>query len=236
MGLYIILMGVQGAGKGVQAGFIQSEYGIPQVSTGDLFRALRTREDEFARKIQDIMARGELISDEITNQMVEERLAEPDAANGVILDGFPRNTSQADWLADHLASKGEKVNAVLLLDLELYIAFKRTYGRVKSNDQERVYNIYFDNSGIDWKTEQHPDEAYPPRIVGTEKSTGEPLYRRPDDADAGSIIKRFDTYLETTMPLVEYYESKGLLTRLDASHPIDRVSQAVKQVIDASQD
>jgi adenylate kinase len=234
MALYIILLGVQGAGKGVQAGFIQKEYGIPQVSTGDLFRAMRTREDDFARKIQDIMARGDLISDEITNQMVEERLAEPDAANGVILDGFPRNTDQADWLAEHLASKGEQVNAVLLLDLELYIAFKRTYGRVKSHDEERVYNIYFDNSEIDWRTEEHPEKTYPPRIVGTEKSTGQPLKRRPDDADAGSIIKRFDTYLETTMPLVEYYENKGLLTRIDASHPIDRVSQAVKQVIDAN--
>ena len=236
MGLYIILMGVQGAGKGVQAGFIQSEYGIPHVSTGDLFRAMRTREDEFARKIQDIMARGELISDEITNQMVEERLAEPDAANGVILDGFPRNIAQADWLSANLASKGERVNVALVLDLELYIAFKRTYGRIYSHDRERVYNIYFDSAGIDWHVEEYPEAEYPPRVVGTEKSTGVPLYRRPDDADAGSIIKRFDTYLETTMPLVEYYESKGLLTRIDASHPIDRVSQAVKQVIDASRD
>ena len=234
MALYIILLGIQGAGKGVQAGFIEKEYGIPQVSTGDLFRAMRTREDEFARTIQDIMERGDLISDEITNQMVEERLAEPDAANGVILDGFPRNTDQADWLAEHLASKGEKMNAVLLLELELYLAFKRTYGRVKSQDEERVYNIYFDNSGIDWRTENHPEGAYPPRIVGTEKSTGQPLKRRPDDADAGSIIKRFDTFLEVSAMLVPYYESKNLLKRLDASKSIEDVSKAVKQAIESS--
>ena len=234
MGLHIILLGVQGAGKGVQAGFIQETYGIPQVSTGDLFRAMKTREDDFARQIQDIMARGELISDDITNQMVEERLAEPDAANGVILDGFPRNTAQADWLAEHLASKGDKVNSVLLFDLDLYLAFKRAFGRVYSQDKERVYNIFYDDSAIDWRYEDHPDGDYPPRVVGKEKSSGEPLFRRPDDANAGAIIKRIDTYLQTTMPLVDYYQKKGLLARIDASKSIEEVNQAVKRVVDAS--
>ena len=102
MGLYLILLGVQGAGKGVQAAWIQERYGIPHVSTGDLFRAMRTREDELAQRIQAIMASGQLISDEITNEVARDRLEQPDAANGAILDGFPRNEVQAEWLTQHL--------------------------------------------------------------------------------------------------------------------------------------
>lgn len=233
MGLYIILMGVQGAGKGVQAGFIQSEYGIPHVSTGDLFRAMRTREDDLARKIQALMAEGVLISDDITNEVARDRLEQADAANGVILDGFPRNTVQADWLAAYLAGHGESVTSVMLLDLDLYTAFKRAFGRVSSQTGQ-VYNIFFDSDGIDWQYEDHPTGDYPPRVVGTEKATGKPLVRRPDDANAGAIIKRIDTYLETTMPLVDYYEGRGLLTRIDAAQSISEVSQAIKTVIEKS--
>ena len=101
MGLYIILMGVQGAGKGVQASFIREQYGIPHVSTGDLFRAMRTREDELARKIQETMKAGLLISDETTNEVLQDRLEQPDAENGVIFDGYPRNAAQAKWLDDY---------------------------------------------------------------------------------------------------------------------------------------
>src|SRR5215207_7970126 len=130
MGLYIILMGVQGAGKGVQAGFISETYQIPHVSTGDLFRAMKTREDELAKRVQHILATGGLVDDATTNEMVAERLAQADAKNGVILDGYPRNREQSAFLSNYLAERGEQVNAVLLLDLELYIAFKRAFGRV----------------------------------------------------------------------------------------------------------
>src|SRR5688572_23237777 len=109
MGLYIILMGVQGAGKGVQAGFISETYQIPHVSTGDLFRAMRTREDALAKRVQMILASGGLVDDDTTNEMVAERLALPDAQNGVILDGYPRNHEQSAFLSDYLAQRGEKV-------------------------------------------------------------------------------------------------------------------------------
>jgi adenylate kinase len=234
MGLYIILMGVQGAGKGVQAAFISQQYGIPHVSTGDLFRAMKTREDDFARKIQEIMASGQLISDEITNDVLRDRLEQPDAANGVILDGYPRNPAQADWLADYLASEGQQVNAVLLLKLDLYTAFKRAFGRV-SSETGKLYNLFFDDSGIDWHFEDHPEKAYPPRVVGKEKGTGAALIRRPDDANAGAVIRRIDTYLETTMPLVDYYRAKGLVTNIDAEQSIPQVSAAIMAVLDAAQ-
>jgi adenylate kinase len=224
-------MGVQGAGKGVQAKFISQQYGIPHVSTGDLFRAMKTREDDFARKIQEIMASGQLISDEITNDVLRDRLEQPDAAKGVILDGYPRNPAQADWLAEYLDSKDEQVNAVLLLELDLYIAFKRAFGRV-SSETGNQYNLFFDDDGIDWRFEDHPEHTYPPRVVGKEKKTGAALIRRPDDANAGAVIKRIDTYLQTTMPLVDYFRGKGLVTEIDAEQSIPAVSAAIKAVLD----
>ncbi len=234
MGIYIILTGVQGAGKGVQAKFISEAYRIPHVSTGDLFRAMKTREDELARRIQEIMASGQLVSDEITNEVLKDRLEQPDAANGVILDGYPRNPDQAAWLENYLREKGESVTTVLLLKLDLYIAFKRAFGRVLSTETGKVYNLFFDQDGIDWHYEDDPTGKFPPRVVAVEKETGKPLVRRPDDANAAAVIKRIDTYLATTMPLVNYYRQAGLLAEIDAEQSIAEVSQAIQAVIEQS--
>jgi adenylate kinase len=232
MGLYVILMGVQGAGKGVQAGFISETYNIPHVSTGDLFRAMKTREDELAKKVQSIMAAGQLVSDEVTNEIVDDRLSQDDAQNGVILDGYPRNQNQAEFLAQLLAKKGEKVNAVLLLDLDLFTAFKRAFGRVTAEDGGS-YNIYFKNEGLDISFEEDPNGNFPPRIVATKD--GETLKRRPDDASAAAVIKRIDTYLENTQPLIDYYSDAGLLVKVDADQAIDAVSQRIKSILDDAQ-
>lgn len=230
-GLYIILMGVQGAGKGVQAAFIRDHYGIPHVSTGDLFRAMKTRTDPLAQQIQEIMRSGKLVSDEVTNEVVRERLEQDDARGGVILDGYPRSPGQAAWLEQYLQSRGEKLTTVLLLDLDLYQAFRRAFGRVTSISGES-YNIYTASDAIDWQYVDDPDKQYPPRLEATLKATGEKLIRRPDDASAHAIIKRIDTYLETTQPLIEYFEAKGLVKRVDASKEIEAVSREIEQVID----
>lgn len=232
MSLYLIIMGVQGAGKGVQAQFIKEEYGIPHVSTGDMFRAMKTREDELARRVQDIMKSGALVDDDTTNEVLRDRLEQPDAANGVILDGYPRNQAQAAWLEDYLASKGESVNAVLVMKLDLYVAFKRAFGRVTSQSG-KSYNIFLNNAGIEWQFIDDPAKVYPPRLEAVEKVTGEKLIRRPDDAHAGAIIKRIDLYLETTQPLLEYYQQKGLVVAIDAEQSIDAVSRQIKQAVDA---
>ncbi len=233
MSLNIILMGVQGAGKGEQARFIQEKYGIPQVSTGDLFRAMKTRTDALAQRIQSIMAEGRLIDDDTTNTVVEERLAEPDAQNGVLLDGYPRTPAQAAWLDTHLAGKGAKINAVLLLEIDLYTAFKRSFGRVSSDTSKRSYNIYYNADGIDWSFEDHAEGQYPPRLKATHVASGETLRRRPDDASAHAIIKRIDTFIETTQPLIDYYRTRGLVTRIYADQPIEVVTMAIKHAIDA---
>ena len=222
MSLYVILMGVQGAGKGLQARLIEERYGIPQVSTGDLFRAMRTRQDDLARKVQDIMASGQLVDDDTTNAIVADRLAQADAQNGVILDGYPRNQIQAAFLESHLADKGARVNAVLLLELDLYVAFKRAFGRV-SDDDGNSYNCYYNADGVDFSWASAKDSSYPPRLDATLRASGESLKRRPDDASADAIIKRIDTYLETTQPLIKYFEAKGSVRKINADQSIEAV-------------
>jgi len=233
MGTYIILMGVQGAGKGVQAQFIKDTFNIPHVSTGDLFRAMKTREDALAKKVQAIMKSGNLVDDDTTNEIVADRLAQPDAANGVILDGYPRNIVQADFLATHLAEKGESVTSVLLLNLDLYVAFKRAFGRVKSSNGE-TYNIYTQNEGLKVSFTDDPDGEFPAKVTAIHESTGEELERRHDDANAAAVIKRIDTYLETTQPLIEYYSEKGLLQKIDAEQTIDAVSEDIRKAIESA--
>ncbi len=231
MGLYIILMGVQGAGKGVQARFLQDEYEIPHVSTGDVFRAMKTRDDALARRVQKIMSAGQLVDDETTNEVVADRLSQDDAQNGVILDGYPRNQVQAEFLNKYLADNGESVTAVLLLDLDLYVAFKRAFGRVKS-ETGQTYNIYYMNDDLNVTFDEHPDQAYPPRIIATHTDTGEVLKRRPDDANAAAVVKRIDTYLESTQPLIEFYRDAEMLHEVNADQRIEAVSADIQALID----
>lgn len=230
MGLYVILTGVQGAGKGVQAKYISDNFGIPHVSTGDLFRAMKTRDDELARRVQDIMNAGKLVDDQTTNEVAADRLSMPDAQGGVILDGYPRNQAQADFLADFLAKRGEKINAVLQLELDLYVAFKRAFGRVSSK-ADQSFNIFYLNEGVTVRSEDDPSGKFPPRIVATLDATGEELKRRADDANALAVIKRIDTYMDTTLPLIEYYKARNVLFTIDAKQDIETVSAAIKQIL-----
>jgi len=235
MGLFVILMGVQGAGKGEQAQFIRTTYNIPQISTGDLFRAMKTREDELARRIQQTMAEGRLIDDATTNEVVAERLSQPDAASGAIFDGYPRTPAQADWLEQYLEKKGERVNIALVLQLDLYTAFKRSFGRVKQPETGKTYNIYSNDAGMEWQFIEDPGKTFPPRLKAVEKESGKELERRADDASAHAILKRIDTYVETTQPLIDYYRAKGLLREIDANQSIPTVSAAIKMAIEAVQ-
>ena len=232
MSLYIVLMGIQGAGKGLQARFIEESYGIPQVSTGDLFRAMKARTDELARKVQDIMAAGQLVDDDTTNAMVADRLAQADARNGVILDGYPRSQAQAEFLEGHLAEKNAGVDAVLLLELDLYIAFKRAFGRVTDADGNS-YNYYYNKADVDFQWVQDVDAVFPPRLEACIAGTDRLLKRRPDDASADAIIKRIDAFLETTQPLINYFEAKGRVRKINANQSIEAVRADIKNVLDA---
>ncbi|MCA9891491.1 MAG: nucleoside monophosphate kinase [Anaerolineae bacterium] len=231
MGLYLIFMGVQGAGKGMQAAQISEAHQIPHVSTGDLFRAMRTRQDELAQRVQQIMAEGRLIDDDTTNEVVADRLSQPDAANGVILDGYPRNIAQADFLADFLEKKGESVSAVILLELDHFVAFKRAFGRVKVPGSDQTYNIYYNNEGVETRYEEDPTGKYPPRLVAIKEEVE--LERRADDANAAAVIKRIDTYIEATQPLIEYYDQKGIVKRVNADQSIEAVRADIEAIIES---
>ena len=163
MALFLMLMGPQGAGKGVQAQQLSAGLGIPHVSTGDLFRAMRQREDALAREVQAVMATGRLVDDALTNEVLRDRLEQKDAQAGAVLDGYPRNLVQAKFLDDYLARRREGLRAVLLLELDLFEAFRRTYGRITAADG-RSYNIYSNDVGVEWHFEEHPERAYPPQL------------------------------------------------------------------------
>lgn len=231
MSLYVLLMGVQGSGKGTQAGFLQQDYHIPHVSTGDLFRAMKTRTDALAVSIQETMASGRLVSDEQTNAVVQDRFEQPDAENGALLDGYPRTVPQAQWLEDYLARKHARLNAVILLQLDLYTAFKRAFGRVGAHGE---YNIYYNNEGLAWQFVEHPEKAFPPRLEAHMADSGTPLLRRPDDANPDSIIKRIDTYLATTRTLIDYYDRQKIVHEVNADRSIEAVRAEIKAIVERS--
>jgi adenylate kinase len=212
MGTYFILIGVQGAGKGTQAKFISEDLGIPHISTGDLFRAMRDREDDLAKEVQSLMKEGKLIPDSVTNKMVEDRLAQADARNGAILDGYPRNAQQAEFLQSIL--KENDHISVILLELDRETAFKRAEGRRYSPDMNRDYNVYFN----------------PPKTEGVDDISGEPLIQRKDDHPK-AVNKRIDLYYENTQPLIDYFDDKGLLIRIDADQSIEKVRADIKSAI-----
>lgn len=229
--LYMLFMGVQGAGKGVQAGLMSSHYHIPHVSTGELFRAMKTRTDELAQQIQATMAAGAYVSDDTTNAVVKERLELPDAAAGAILDGYPRTPGQAQWLDGYLKDRGDRLNVVLYLKLDLYTAFKRAFGRVTSDATGQSFNYFFNKDGIDWQMIEHPQKEYPPRLHAVHHASGEVLTRRYDDANAFGILRRIDTFLTETAPLIAYYQERGVVVEIDAARSIEAVTAAIVAAI-----
>lgn len=195
---YIILLGPPGAGKGTQAKLLQEKLGIPQVSTGDLFRAMKTETTPLALRVQKIMEEGGLVPDDVTNQMVRERLAKPDCANGAILDGYPRTAGQADVLAEMLKEDyGEEVKATVLVDVPKEVAVER----IKSRCELAL-------------------------------AAGQDV--RPDDLDPVVIGRRYEAYVEKTSPLVEYYDERGKLERVDGQLEIMDVNAAVLDALAAA--
>ena len=230
MALFLMLMGPQGAGKGVQAQLLSAGLKIPHVSTGDLFRAMRQREDELAREGQAVMATGRLIDDALTNEVLRDRLEQPDAKAGAVLDGYPRNLVQAEFLSSIWRAAAIVCGWPCCSRLDLYEAFRRTYGRITATDS-RSYNIYGGDAGVEWEFVEHPERAYPPQLRARLLETGEALLRRPDDAHAHAIIQRIEAFLALKQELVGYYEARGILFRIDAAQEIEAVAAQIADVI-----
>ena len=204
----LVFLGPPGAGKGTIAAKAKDVYSIPHISTGDLFRDNIKRETELGKKVKAILAAGDLVPDEVTIAMVKDRLASDDAANGFILDGFPRTIAQADAL-ETISSLDKVVNFVL--DKEDII--RRLSGRRVCKSTGRTYHILYN----------------PPKDEGIDDETGEPLIQRDDDKEE-AIRNRLEVYEASTAPLISYYREKGLLVDIDASASPDEV---LKSMVDA---
>jgi len=210
---YLILFGAQGSGKGTQARLLQEKLSVPQVATGDLFRMHLSQGTELGKLAKSYMDRGELVPDSVTVAMVQDRLLQPDAAKGVILDGFPRNLAQAEALDQMLAKWGAGVAAAVYLLLARDELMKRITGRRTCKQCQAVYHVMFN----------------PPQVEGVCDRCGGEVIQRADDADEAAVARRLDIYFEQTTPVIEYYRGKRLLKEIDGSLGIEQV-QAVTLV------
>jgi adenylate kinase len=205
----LVLVGPPGAGKGTQAQFIAKQRGIPKISTGDIFRANVTQGTELGLAAKAYMDSGDLVPDQITIDMVRARLAEPDAAKGFLLDGFPRNVPQAVVLDDILRDVGQSpLDVVLELVVDDDEVVLRLSGRRTCRSCNHVWHIDYD----------------PPSVNGVCDRDGGPLYQRDDDKET-TIRHRLDVYAEQTAPLVSFYAKRGVLIGLDATGPVDDVTE-----------
>jgi adenylate kinase len=203
----VVLVGPPGAGKGTQAQFIASHLAIPKVSTGDIFRFNVSAGTELGRQAKSFMERGDLVPDEVTVAMVASRLQEDDALSGFLLDGFPRNVPQAETLKKLLADWGMRLDLVLELVVDHDEVIRRLSGRRTCRKCGRVWHIAFD----------------PPSVSGKCDECGGELFQRDDDREE-TIRHRLEVYEQQTQPLISYYADEGILLGIDATGPVEDVT------------
>jgi adenylate kinase len=211
MPIYFILLGGPGAGKGTQAQFLCKEFGVPQVASGDLFRDNLRRQTPLGQLAKQYMDKGELVPDDVTIEMIRERLSQPDAAPGALLDGFPRTVPQAEALDQLLAEFGGKVNAVLYVKVPEGVLLERLSGRwTCRGSQQHTYHMLFS----------------PPKVAGKCDVDGTELFQRPDDT-AEVQANRIKVFFSQTAPLIAFYQKRGLLAEIDGAQPIPAVTEAL---------
>ncbi|MFN8442258.1 MAG: adenylate kinase [Caldilineaceae bacterium] len=210
---FIVLLGVPGAGKGTQAKIFEELLHLPQVSTGDIFRYNLKNQTPLGVLAKGYMDRGELVPDDVTIQMVEDRLQREDCVSGAILDGFPRNLIQAKAF-DGITSPYGGVSLVPLINLEDEEAVKRITGRRSCRNCGTVYHVDFS----------------PPKVAGVCDKCGGELYQRDDDK-VETVRNRLYVYYKQTSPLIGYYFAKELLSEVDGAQPIQVVSEQLKAMV-----
>jgi adenylate kinase len=212
----IILIGPPGAGKGTQAKILEEKRGLKQLSTGDMLRAAIAADTEIGRKAKSIMDRGDLVSDDVIVDIVSERMDQPDIKNGVIFDGFPRTTAQADALGTMLAGRNQKVDAVVEMKVNEDALVERITGRYTCKSCGKGYHDKF----------QQPKKA-----GSCDQCGGTEFTRRPDDKES-TVRDRLGVYNKQTAPLVAYYRGKGNLYVVDGMADIRMVTADIAAVLD----
>lgn len=210
----ILIMGPPGAGKGTQADVIVNEFGIPHISTGDAFRLAMKQGTPIGLKAKEYIERGELVPDDVTIGIVEERLQQADCKKGFLLDGFPRTLAQADALDGILGRLGTKLDHVVDLKVDRDRLMARITGRRICKTCGATYHLIFN----------------PPKVEGICDKDGGELYQRSDDNEE-SVGKRLDEYSNKTAPLLTFYENKGLLRQIDGEQDIDAVSKDIVSLL-----
>ena len=214
----IVLLGPPGSGKGTQSQRLIKRHGIPQISTGDLLRAAVTAQSELGLKAKAAMDAGKLVDDSIVLGMIQERLAQPDAARGFILDGFPRNQAQAGALDELLSRLGQPLDAVVLMEVDNDELVRRIGGRRTCRNCGQVFNVL---------------TSPPPEGESCPKTGGEhDLFQRPDDNEA-TVAERLKVYDEKTRPLADFYAAEGLLRQIDAMGEPEAVTARLEAVLAA---
>ena len=210
----IVLLGAPGSGKGTQAKRLEADRGIPQISTGDMLREAVAAGTRFGAKAKETMAAGQLVSDDIVLGILSERLTRPDAADGFILDGFPRTKKQAADLEELLDELGAPLDAAVLLDVDFDNLTKRLTGRRTCSKTGKLLNIYFS-----------PQEEIDDGL----KAGGE-LIQREDDNET-TIRSRLDVYTEQTEPVIDYYRERSKLRTVEAEGTIDEIYERLRQAL-----
>lgn len=210
----LLIMGRPGAGKGTQAENIVNYYHIPHISTGDMFRAAIKNKTKLGLEASSYMEKGELVPDSLTTNIVCERLQEPDCKDGFLLDGFPRNLSQAEALDKFLSDKGICLDAVLDINVPASILIDRMVGRRVCKNCGATYHVEFNK----------------PQVEGVCDKCGSPLVQRADDTYE-TAKNRLDVYDQNTAPLLAYYEAKNLLKTVDGNQDFAKVFADIKNVL-----
>ncbi|WP_226002911.1 adenylate kinase [Paenibacillus sp. BJ-4] len=210
----ILIMGPPGAGKGTQADVIVKEFGIPHISTGDAFRLAMKQGTPIGIKAKEYIDKGELVPDDVTIGIVEERLQQPDCKKGFLLDGFPRTLAQAEALDQILGRLSTKLDDVINLKVDRDNLLARITGRRVCKSCGTSYHVVFN----------------PPKVEGICDKDGGELYQRPDDNE-DSVRTRLDEYSNKTAPLLTFYENQNLLRHIDGEQDIDVVSQNIVSLL-----
>lgn len=205
-----ILLGPPGAGKGTQAETIVNEFKIPHVSTGDMFRKNIKEETELGKKVKEYLDKGALVPDELTIEIVKDRLLQDDCKNGFLLDGFPRTIEQANALDKVLGDMGQKLDYVVNIQVDSKLLVDRAVGRRICKDCGQTYHIIYNK----------------PTKEGICDKCGGELYQRKDDTEE-TVANRINVYQEQTKPLIEYYTTKGIILNINGEQPIDKVGSDI---------